>query len=151
MVNKVLHNSDHVLHRLLLLTYGTLHNYSLTLHAHDRALPDQLSHLRDCNFIICMSFYRVYWQYCVHVYIFELTVLQLHSNSWTKMDMLCYVTLNNSLVGRTARDLLLTLPFVRKQNTVISMSICHTQHLGTTCPKFTTFSVHVACGSVLLW
>jgi len=34
---------------------GTSHNYTLRPRAHYRSLPERLSHLKDCNFIIRMS------------------------------------------------------------------------------------------------
>ena len=60
LFNKVLHNPDHVLHRLLPPVAHTSHNYSLRPRAHDRSLPERLTHLTDCNFIIRMLFYQVY-------------------------------------------------------------------------------------------
>ena len=60
LFNKVLHNPDHVLHRLFLPIAHTLHNYCLRPRAHDRSLPERLTHLTDCNFIIRMLFYQVY-------------------------------------------------------------------------------------------
>ena len=58
--SKVLNNTDHVLHHLLTPVHNTSHSYSLRLRAHDRELPDRLTHLTDCNFIIRMLFYQVY-------------------------------------------------------------------------------------------
>ena len=70
LFNKVLHNPDHVLHRLLPPVAHTSHNYCLRPRAHDRSLPERLTHLTDCNFIIRMLFYQVYWLYlmsaCFH-------------------------------------------------------------------------------------
>jgi len=60
LFNKVLHNPDHVLHRLLPPVAPTSYNYNLRPHAHDRSLPERLTHLTDCNFIIRMLFYQVY-------------------------------------------------------------------------------------------
>ena len=52
------HNPVHVLHRLLPPVVYTSHNYCLRPRAHDRSLPERLSHdLTDCNFIIRMLFY----------------------------------------------------------------------------------------------
>jgi len=66
----VLHNPDHVLHCLLPPVAHTSHNYCLRPRAHDRSLPERLTHLTHCNFIICMLFYQVYWLYltpaCLH-------------------------------------------------------------------------------------
>jgi len=45
MFNKVLHNLDHVFHRLLPCICDTLHNYSRRPHAHDTALPDYLKNI----------------------------------------------------------------------------------------------------------
>ena len=61
LFNKVLHNPDHVLHRLLPPVAHTSHNYNLRPRAHDRSLPERLTHLTDCNFIIRTLFYHVYW------------------------------------------------------------------------------------------
>jgi len=55
LFSKVLHNPDHVLHRLLPPVAHTSHNRP---HAHDRSLPERLTHLTDCNFIIRMLFYQ---------------------------------------------------------------------------------------------
>lgn len=60
LFNKILSNQDHVLHRLLPPVSDTSHNYSLRRRVHDRALPDRLSSLTDCNFITRMLFYQVY-------------------------------------------------------------------------------------------
>ena len=60
LFNKVLHNPDHVLHRLLPPVAHTSHNYNLRPRAHDRSLPERLTHVTDCNFIIRMLFYQVY-------------------------------------------------------------------------------------------
>ena len=59
LFNKVLHNPDHVLHRLLPPVAYTSY-YCLRPRAHDRSLPERLTHLTDCNFIIRMLFYQVY-------------------------------------------------------------------------------------------
>ena len=56
----VLNNTDHVLHHLLTPVHNTSHSYSFRPRAHDRELPDRLTHLTDCNFIIRMLFYQVY-------------------------------------------------------------------------------------------
>ena len=58
LFNKVLHNPDHVLHRLLPPVAHTSHNYNLRPRAHDRSLPERLTHLTDCNSIIRMLFYQ---------------------------------------------------------------------------------------------
>ena len=71
-------NPDHVLYRLLPPVAHTSHNYNLRPRAHDRSLPERLTHLTDCNFIIRMSFYQVYWQYLIHACFI---VLQLRSDS----------------------------------------------------------------------
>jgi len=60
LFNRVLHNPDHVLHRLLPPVAHTSHNYNLRPRAHDRSLPERLTHVTDCNFIIRMLFYQVY-------------------------------------------------------------------------------------------
>jgi len=60
LFNKVLDNADHVRHRLLQPVAHTSHNYNLRPRAHDRSLPERLTHLTDCNFIIRMLFYQVY-------------------------------------------------------------------------------------------
>ena len=89
---KVLHNPDHVLHRLLPPVAHTSHNYNLRPRAHDRSLPDRLTHLTtDCNFIIRMLFYQVYWLYLMHACF---TVLHLRSGSCQIHGyvMLCYYT-----------------------------------------------------------
>ena len=42
----------------------------------NRELPDRLTHLTDCNFIIRMLFYQVYWHYfTLHIYIFVLVIV----------------------------------------------------------------------------
>jgi len=70
LFNKVLHNLDHVLHRLLPPVAHNSHNYCLRPRAHDRSIPERLTNLTDCNFIIRMLFYQVYWLYlmpaCFH-------------------------------------------------------------------------------------
>ena len=90
LFNKVLHNPDHVLHRLLSPVAHTSHNYNLRPRAHDRSLPERLTHLTDCNFIIRMLFYQVYWQYLIHACFI---VLPLRSDSCQIHGyvMLCYV------------------------------------------------------------
>jgi len=60
MFSKVLNNTDHVLRHLLTPVHNTSHSYLLRPRAHDRELPDRLTHLTDCNFIIRMLFYQVY-------------------------------------------------------------------------------------------
>jgi len=57
---KVLHNPQHVLHQLLPPVSVSSHSYSLRTRAHNRQLPDRLSYLVDCNFIIRMLFYQSY-------------------------------------------------------------------------------------------
>ena len=66
MFSKALNNTDHVLHHLLTPVHNTSHSYSLRPRAHDRELPDRLTHLTDCNsslkcyfikFIDIISFY----------------------------------------------------------------------------------------------
>jgi len=57
---KVLHNSQHVLHQLLPPVSASSHSYSLRTCSHNRQLPDRLTHLIDCNFIIRMLFYQSY-------------------------------------------------------------------------------------------
>jgi len=78
LFNKVLHNPDHVLHRLLPPVAHTSHNYCLTPCAHDRSLREWLTHLTDCNFIICMLIYQVYWSYLMPACFY---CLQLHADS----------------------------------------------------------------------
>ena len=65
LFNKVLHNPHHVLHRLLLPVSHTSHNYCLRPRSHDRSLPERPTHLTDCNLIISMLFYKVYWQHLI--------------------------------------------------------------------------------------
>jgi len=68
--------SHHVLHHLLTPVYNTSHSYPLRPRAHDRELPDRLTHLTDCNFIIRMLFYQVYLLYfLLHIYIFVLVIV----------------------------------------------------------------------------
>jgi len=57
----VLHNPQHVLHELLPPVSASCHSYSIRPRAHNRQLPDRLSHLVDYNFIIRMLFYQSYW------------------------------------------------------------------------------------------
>jgi len=57
LFNKVLHNSEYVLHCLIPPVAHTSHNYCLTPRVHDRSLPERLSHLIDCNFVIHILFY----------------------------------------------------------------------------------------------
>ena len=79
LFNKVLHNPNHVLLRLLPLIAHTSHNnYYLRPHKHYRSLPEQLTHLTDCILIIRMLFYQVYWQYLMPACFI---VLQFHSDS----------------------------------------------------------------------
>jgi len=78
LFNKVLHNPDHVLHRLLPPVAHTSHNYCLRPRARDRSLPERLTHLTDCNFIIRMLFYQGYWLYLMPACFI---VLQLRSDS----------------------------------------------------------------------
>ena len=56
MFRKILHNSEHVLYNPPVS--NTFQN--LRKRAHDRVLPDRLSHLADSNFIICMLLYEAY-------------------------------------------------------------------------------------------
>ena len=60
LFRKVLHNPEHVLHQLLLPVSASTRSYSLRTRAHNRQLPDRLSHSEDCNFIIRMLFYQSY-------------------------------------------------------------------------------------------
>ena len=60
LFRKVLHNPQHVLHQLLPPVSASSHSYSLRKRSHNRQLPDRLSHLIDCNFIIHMLFYQSY-------------------------------------------------------------------------------------------
>jgi len=53
---KVLHNPEH----LLPPVSTSSHSYSLRPRAHNRELPDHLSHLADCKFIAHMLFYQSY-------------------------------------------------------------------------------------------
>jgi len=77
-IYEVLHNPDHVLHRLLPPVAHTSHNFNLRPRAHDRSLPERLTHLTDCNFIIRMLFYQVYLQYLMPACFI---VLQLRADS----------------------------------------------------------------------
>jgi len=60
LFRKVLHNPQHVLHQLLPPVSASSHSYSLRTRSHSRQLPDRLSHLIDCNFVIRMLFYQSY-------------------------------------------------------------------------------------------
>jgi len=60
LFRNVLHNPEHVLYQLLPPVSASTHSYSLRTRAHKRQLPDHLSHLVDCNFIIRMLFYQSY-------------------------------------------------------------------------------------------
>jgi len=89
LFTKVLHNPDHVLHRLLPPVAHTAHNYCLRPRAHDRSLPERLTHLTDCNFIIRMLFYQVYWLHLMPAcfYCLAIAFWQLLSTR------ICYVVL----------------------------------------------------------
>jgi len=63
LFRKVLHNPQHVLHQLLPPVSASSHSYFLRTRSHNRQLPDRLSHLIDCNFIIRMLFYQSYWHF----------------------------------------------------------------------------------------
>ena len=93
MFSKVLNNTDHVLHHLLTPVHNTSHSYSLRLHGHDRELPDRLTHLTDCNFIIGMLFYQVYWHYFTrHIYIFVWVTVFTAFWQWIN-KRICYVVI----------------------------------------------------------
>jgi len=80
---------------LLTPVHNTSHSYSLSLRprAHDRELPDRLTHLTDCNFIIRMLFYQVYWHYfTLHIYIFVLVIVFTAFWQWIN-KRICYVML----------------------------------------------------------
>jgi len=49
LFRNVLHNPEHVLHELLPTASASTHSYSLRIRAHNRQLPDRLSHLVDCS------------------------------------------------------------------------------------------------------
>jgi len=51
---EILHNPCHVLQALL--TPPADHNYNLRDRPHNRQLPDRMSHLTNCNFIVRMLF-----------------------------------------------------------------------------------------------
>jgi len=55
--------------------------------AHDRSLPERLTHLADCSCIIRVLFYQVYWLYLMHACFI---VLQLRSD---RCQIHGYVTL----------------------------------------------------------
>jgi len=83
----------HVLRHLLIPVHDTSHSYSLGPRAHDRELPDRLTHLTDCNFIIRMLFYQVYWHYfLLYIYIFVLVIVFTAFWQWIN-KRICYVTL----------------------------------------------------------
>jgi len=60
LFRNVLHNPQQVLHQFLPQVSASSHIYSLRTRSHNRQLPDRLSHLMDCNFIIRMLFYQSY-------------------------------------------------------------------------------------------
>ena len=64
---KVFHNPEHVLHQLL---SASTHSYSLRARAHNWQLPLRLSHLVDCDFIMCMPFCQSYWYWWVFTFSF---------------------------------------------------------------------------------
>jgi len=103
MFSKVLNNTDHVLHHLLTPVHNTSHSYSLRPRAHDRELPDRLTHLTDCNFIIRMLFYQVYWHYfTLHIYIFVLVIVFTAFWQWINKRIcyvICYSKLRSAAAG----------------------------------------------------
>jgi len=55
LFRKILHNRDHVLHPLLPpISSSSSHSYSIRPRAHNRSIPDHLSHLADGNCITHM-------------------------------------------------------------------------------------------------
>jgi len=106
MFTKVLLNLHHVLYRLLHPVSTISHGYSLRPRVHDRVplilrglwvLPDRLSHLTDCYFIMCMLFFQAYWQslYVCDYYVclFLVSVQLLSDSLWLNgYVMLCNVS-----------------------------------------------------------
>lgn len=60
LFHQVLYNPNHVLHPLLPPVSTVSQTYYLRPRAHDRALPDRLSHLVDSNFVIRMLYHDAY-------------------------------------------------------------------------------------------
>ena len=58
LFTEILHNPCHVLQALL--TPPADHNYNLRDRPHNRQLPDRMSHLTNCNFIVRMLFCESY-------------------------------------------------------------------------------------------
>jgi len=75
------------------MTISSVVTGTLRPRAHDRELPDRLTHLTDCNFIIRMLFYQVYWHYfTLHIYIFVLVIV--FTAFWQCINKrICYVML----------------------------------------------------------
>ena len=62
-------NLQRLLHQLV---SATSHSYTLRKRAHNRQLPDRLSRLVDCNYIIRMLFYQSYWHLSAFVFSFTI-------------------------------------------------------------------------------
>jgi len=76
LFTEILHNDCHVL-QALLHHHTHTHRYNLWDRPHNRQLPDRMSHLTNCNFIVRMLFcdsYWLYWLYSLFKFLSSCTV-----------------------------------------------------------------------------
>ena len=68
LFTEILHNPCHVLQALL--TPPADHNYNSRDRPHNRQLPDRMSHLTNCNFIVRMLFCDSCWLYSLFIVLY---------------------------------------------------------------------------------
>ena len=129
---KVLHNPQHLLHQLLPPVSASSHSYSLRKRAHNRQLPDRLSRLVDCNFIIRMLFYQSSWH--LSAFIFSFTVNDVNNCGFVCSNVV-YILLQCCNCG---------LPVINKRICYVMLwLIIITRHRASTSMYSLTFRLHV--------
>jgi len=78
LFKKILTRTDHILRTLL--PPPTEQNYSLRNRPHNRQLPDRISRITDCNFIVRMLYSNMYWLlYTLALVLFTCVLLRIDS------------------------------------------------------------------------
>ena len=78
LFKKILTRPDHILRTLLPLP--TEQNYNLRNRPHNRQLPDRISKITDCNFIVRMLYSDMYWLlYILALVLFTCVLLRIDS------------------------------------------------------------------------
>ena len=91
LFSKILTYPNHVLRTLL--PPPTAQNYSLRNRPHNRQLPDRISRITDCNFIVRMLYRNMYWLIYIYFRPVLCFILVYNCGLTVRNKRICYVVM----------------------------------------------------------